>query len=95
VTAQCLANRKPVITQPVKLTIQFYFQAPKSARKHNGDYPHPVKPDTDNLLKAVMDAMTQVQVWMDDAQVYSSSAGKFYTKGKTGARIKVEVWEAL
>jgi Holliday junction resolvase RusA-like endonuclease len=31
--------------------------------------PHIQKPDLDNLVKAVQDALTDVGVWRDDAQV--------------------------
>jgi Holliday junction resolvase RusA-like endonuclease len=53
--------------------------------------PHGKKPDVDNLLKAVMDAMTTAEVWKDDALVYATEAGKWYAAGKTGAQIIVEI----
>jgi len=96
VVAECLLHRQPLILQPVKLTVCFYLPVPKSAKIKDGFYyPHTAKPDADNLLKAVMDAMTEANVWYDDALVYSSCAEKWYCLGKCGARIKVEVKEAL
>jgi crossover junction endodeoxyribonuclease RusA len=95
VTAEFLARRQTAITQPVRLTVCFFFLAPKSEKKREGNYPHTKKPDADNLLKAVMDAMTDAGVWTDDALVYSSCAEKWYGFDRNGARIKVEVREAL
>ena len=89
----CMAYRKPVITQPVKLTVWFYFSAPKRAKGYF-PYPHVSKPDGDNLLKAVQDAMTEANAWIDDAIVFSSCVEKWYLFGRSGARIKVEVVEA-
>ncbi|MCL2139963.1 MAG: RusA family crossover junction endodeoxyribonuclease [Treponema sp.] len=39
------------------------------------------KPDLDNLLKAVMDALTAAGAWKDDAQVRSIKASKHYACG--------------
>jgi len=52
--------------------------------------PHVKKPDTDNLLKAVMDSMTAAKVWEDDAQVFETHVGKYYNSKQTGADIIVE-----
>lgn len=93
IIAECFAHRKLEILLPVKLTVCFYLPAPKGAKGRIRAYPHTVKPDADNLLKALMDAMTTAQVWKDDALVYSSYAEKWYTFGDTGAQIKVEVME--
>lgn len=48
------------------------------------------KPDIDNLVKAVMDALTTAKVWYDDAQVVSLNATKGYGQGdKIGAFIQI------
>ena len=79
------------ITGPVSLNVLFYLPAPKAMKIADGQYiPHAKKPDLDNLLKAVMDAMSDVGVWNDDAQVSVTKAGKWYTGGKTGAGIVVQ-----
>jgi Holliday junction resolvase RusA-like endonuclease len=54
--------------------------------------PHVKKPDTDNLLKAVMDSLTAVKVWTDDAQVFETVVGKYYAGKRTGAQIIVETF---
>ena len=99
IQAEFLMRKKEIIDQPVKLTVCFFFLTPKSKKSERDMFPHTVKPDADNLLKAVMDAMsaqehrqlTAASVWTDDALVYSSCAEKWYTPVKTGARIRVEV----
>jgi Holliday junction resolvase RusA-like endonuclease len=78
-----------------KANSRFLFYKTKEQKNIDADYiPHTVKPDTDNLLKAVMDAMTEAGVWTDDALVYSTKSEKWYaSEGECGARIKVEVRE--
>jgi Holliday junction resolvase RusA-like endonuclease len=93
VIAEIMLHRKPVITVPVRLTVCFYFPVPKSVKQKDIYFPHAGKPDVDNLLKAVMDAMTQANVWKDDTQVYRSHAEKWYCREYYGARIKVEAKE--
>lgn len=88
------------ITTPIKLRIDFFFQRPKShfgSRKgepYLKDFApmwHTKKPDVDNLAKAVMDALTQLQVWVDDQQVCQTEIIKRYATGpeKAGAFITI------
>ena len=95
VSDECLARRRPIIMSPVKLTVTFYFPVPKTSKRLEMHYPHTVKHDSDNLLKAVMDAMTDARVWKDDALVFAHKAEKWYSKASPGAQIKVEVTEDL
>jgi len=90
------AVHKPIITGPVRLTVRFSMPVPKRITVKGLPIPHIARPDTDNLLKAVMDAMTakDCKVWSDDAQVFETVAGKYYTREKrTGAQITVETFE--
>ena len=90
IMAAFVAYRKPVITGPVYLQVTFFMPIPKGTKITGDEFvPHIKKPDTDNLLKAVMDSLTQANVWKDDALVYSIEAGKGYAHGPTGARIKI------
>lgn len=52
--------------------------------------PHTLKPDRDNLDKAVLDAMTTAGAWADDSVVWSGGARKVWCKpGNEGAVIAV------
>ena len=82
---------RPTITGPVRLQASFFLPKPKSM-KNAGNIAHAKKPDTDNLLKAVMDSLTAVGVWVDDAQVYRIETGKYYALKKPGAQIIVETF---
>ena len=42
--------------------------------------PHTERPDADNLVKSILDAMTRAEVWVDDAQVYDLRIRKFRAK---------------
>jgi Holliday junction resolvase RusA-like endonuclease len=88
-----LSCRRPTITKPVHLKVCFFMPVPKGMKikSKEGRYvPHVKKPDTDNLLKAVMDALTDTGVWKDDAHVYWTEAIKQYASEDTGAQIIVE-----
>lgn len=67
---------------PVRLELYFYFQRPKRLLKKSSPpraIPHTGKPDLDNLVKAVKDAITNSGVvWNDDSQVWSTLATKKY-----------------
>ena len=84
---------RAAITGPVYLCVSFFLPAPKAMKlKENEKVPHAKKHDKDNLLKAVMDAMSNAGVWVDDAQVFDGRYTKWYTGGKPGAQIIVEVF---
>ena len=90
IKATFMAFRKRIITGPVHLSVTFFMPIPKGMKVNEDEFiPHIKKPDTDNLLKAVMDSLTQIGVWKDDSQVYSTEAVKGYGRGPTGARIKI------
>lgn len=69
---------------PVMLTLLCGYQIPKSWPRWKrdmalaGQIVPTVKPDTDNVLKAVKDALNSV-VWRDDCQVVSTIKDKIYT----------------
>jgi Holliday junction resolvase RusA-like endonuclease len=69
------------IEGPVCIELDFYLPRPKkiSRRKDfSGPVPCTSKPDIDNLAKAVLDAMTTIGWWHDDAQVASLRLEKFW-----------------
>lgn len=72
---------QPPMDGAVCLRATFIMPRPKYLLKRSsppGRLPHTSKPDADNLLKAVMDAMTQIGVWRDDAQVSETLVLKRY-----------------
>jgi Holliday junction resolvase RusA-like endonuclease len=90
IKAAFLAVRKPPITGPARLTLRFSFPPPKGMEIKGLTAPHTKKPDLDNLLKAVMDSLTVIKIWKDDAQVFETpNLGKYYGK-KAGVQIIVE-----
>lgn len=72
---------------PVSLACSFLMPVRKSMTKAqkddaaNGRLYHTKLPDCDNLLKHVMDVLTQAGVWKDDSVVCSLSANKVYAHG--------------
>lgn len=74
---------------PVELSIVFTMPRPKSRA---GEIQHVVKPDIDNLAKAVMDALSGAGIWHDDAQVYRLGVIKGYCGQQTGAEIGL-LWD--
>lgn len=81
---------------PVHVTLKCWFPRPKShytkkgLRREAPTY-HTAKPDSDNVLKAALDALTQIGVWTDDSQVCSLEVVKFYAD-ETDHRLKVGAW---
>lgn len=91
VKACFLRRRRQAINEPVYLHVSFFLPRPQRMKEGGPPSPHAGKPDLDNLLKSTMDAMTEAQVWKDDALVYATAADKWYArKNKTGAQIVVE-----
>jgi len=89
-----MGSRKP-FARPISCVVIAYFVPPKSwpawkrAAALNGEIAHTGKPDVDNIVKAVKDALNGV-VWTDDAQVVELAAEKRYGER---ARVWVKVSE--
>jgi Holliday junction resolvase RusA-like endonuclease len=67
------------------LRIQVSFIHPRTKNLHlmRGELPQgriwrPKKPDLDNLLKMVLDIITQSEIWIDDNRVVSLSCEDYY-----------------
>lgn len=72
---------------PVSVRITFLMPRPKTVKRHMPTVP----PDIDKLCRAVLDALTDVGVWVDDSQVVDLRATKIYASGiHIGAHITVE-----
>jgi len=80
----------------LRVYLRFCMPRPKSHYnakgevKQNAPKQFTKKPDCDNLAKAVLDALTQVGMWVDDAQIIKLSIDKLYTTGATGCSINIE-----
>lgn len=78
-----MGNRGP-IQGPIDLTIEAHFRIPPSWPKYRraaalaGTEPHTSRPDADNVVKIVLDALNGI-VWRDDAQVVRITASKHYS----------------
>ena len=71
------------ITGPISLHLGFRFPRPKSHFTKKGLRPDAAiyvtsKPDADNAAKAVMDCLTQLGAWKDDAQIVALEVMKVY-----------------
>ncbi len=71
---------------PVRVTATFICARPVKA--HSGTtaerYRKHTRPDLDNLVKALLDAASNAEVWTDDSRVTELVASKLY--GKKGER---------
>lgn len=83
---------RPAWDDDVSISVNFYFHHPKSTPKwkveaaRQGLYRPTKKPDIDNLLKLLLDAMNGV-VFLDDSQVTRVSVEKAF--GDPGALVLV------
>lgn len=88
---------RPLITGPVTVALQIGFAIPaswskkKRAQAEQGAIHPTTKPDVDNVLKAVCDAINGV-VWVDDVQVVALAVRKFYG-ASPGLRVLVSPLE--
>ena len=80
---------------PVAVSAKFIMPRPKRLlRKKDpeGELLHTRKPDSDNLLKAVMDVCSDIQLWRDDTQVVDVFVQKRYAakNGRPGMHLIIE-----
>ena len=85
------------IDVPMSLELSFYLPRPKALmRKKDPDeaYYCIKRPDIDNLRKAVMDALSEMRMWVDDSYVVEGETRKFYTakNGQPGLELKLSKW---
>ena len=83
---------------PFMLILKFYMPRPKShygtgrnagKLKDKAPFHHLQTPDVDNLTKAVMDAITVLNVWGDDCQVISLQATKAWAEQPEDAGVEI------
>ena len=66
-------------TEGLTLTVAFYFDRPKTVKRNEMT----IKPDTDHLIRAVGDALTQAGAIPDDSQITLITASKHYGEART------------
>jgi Holliday junction resolvase RusA-like endonuclease len=94
--ARAMGKMEPFET-PMQMQVSCYYPIPKSWSKKkqqdavDGELYPKVKPDLDNVAKAVLDAINGI-VYVDDAQVINLVATKRYA---TDPRVEVYVFEKL
>jgi len=80
---------------PLSMTVNAYFQVPKSASNYRrkkmmlGEIRPTKKPDADNVLKSVADALNKL-AYNDDSQIVRVKVEKWYSEVP---RVEVEIWE--
>lgn len=72
--AQKQAGNQPRLAGPIQADVLFVISKPKKPKDKNY---HVVRPDLDNLLKLVLDALNGI-LWNDDSQIVQICASKRY-----------------
>jgi Holliday junction resolvase RusA-like endonuclease len=72
----------------VSLKAGFYFGTKDT--KKMGQY-HICRPDLDNLVKAVKDAITAAKLWTDDSIVCTENLVKRYVVGQASVGVKIQI----
>ena len=74
---------RELFQKPISLDLKFLMPIPKTFSKKKRAQligsPHVKKPDTDNLIKFIMDSMSGI-VFKDDSCVYNLKATKLYSE---------------
>jgi Holliday junction resolvase RusA-like endonuclease len=84
-------SSRPVLTGPLMVQLWFYFPRPKNhfrtgknaaQLKDSAPKYHTNKPDLDNLAKAVLDELTRIGAWKDDAAVCHLQCVRLWAEGE-------------
>lgn len=87
------AYRGAPIEGPIYLTVIFLLPRPGRLiwkTRPMPRVPHIGKPDTDNLVKSLKDALSGL-AWRDDAQVFNLTAVKWYASGDEAPGVDVSI----
>ena len=98
VRQQAVANApESVVAWSVRVELDFFLPRPKAHYKRDGSLKvdraiwHCKKPDLDNLIKAVTDAITDTQrIWLDDSQICHINATKSYALNASGCSVRID-----
>jgi len=84
----------PPTDKPVRMCFMFVMPRPKDKcwkTRPTPRYPHTGKPDTDNLVKGLKDALEGI-LYHNDSQVYAEFARKYVASGEEEPHTTVSVW---
>lgn len=87
------AYKKKPLDRPIKLTLVFVLPRPQRLIWKKRDMPrcrHTAKPDLDNLVKSVKDALSKL-VWRDDSLICSLIASKYHASGDEQPHVEVTI----
>ena len=85
---------KELLDGPLQLTVRVYrptlksFSKKKKKLAEEGKIRPTTKPDTDNYIKGIKDALKNV-IWKDDSQVVDLQVSKYYSE-KPRIEVKIE-----
>jgi len=85
----------PPLTGPLRLECVFIFPRPKSKvwkTKPMPRVPHTGKPDRDNLLKSLQDALNGL-AYRDDSQIFDGVTSKWIAAGDEPPHVEVFITE--
>lgn len=100
--AQIAEAAKPFLTAaplsgPLRVDCEFYMPRPKYHFRKDGTLKpkaprwRSIKPDRDNLDKAVLDCLTQLGMWQDDGQVCDGRVPKLYETTMEPAGVEITI----
>lgn len=88
-----------LLTLPLMVALTFYFPRPAIHVGKRGLKPsapraiHRRTPDADNAAKAVLDALTVIQAWQDDAQISDLIIRKRWAMPGTAPGCRIQIYE--
>lgn len=92
------SNGENPVSYPLKVEIKFVYEIPKSWPKWKraqvgSGLPKVSRPDTDNLVKTVLDALNSV-AYEDDSFIYNMTATKIYSDTEeAGTYVRMYPWD--
>ncbi|NBW16304.1 MAG: RusA family crossover junction endodeoxyribonuclease [Caulobacteraceae bacterium] len=80
---------KPPLSGAIEVDMDFFFALPKDKklREKRSGTPHTLKPDKDNLEKAVLDSLVRAGVIADDKNVFYGRTRKMWRADSGGSLI--------
>lgn len=81
------------LSGPIRLKVKFLFHRPKRLKDGPEEYA-PKRPDITNIIKAIEDGLNGV-AFLDDAQVVSMTAEKYYHSSEDTEKTIIEIGEII